>query len=362
MVSNFAFPDHALLPGLLFAIYFFFRFFADRAEGKEGATRDLLLAALCLGVAGLAKYNAAFLGLGVALFVVLYDRALLRQPRLYLAAAFALAIQLPVIVWNATQRFASYGFILEGRHAGISLLLDGLFPLALGIGVFVSPFLLWPLGLFVFSKRPVIRGIGFARATFALSSVAIVALAFMTVTLFHWNIAAYAVALPFLARFMRPALLIPLQALWGLVFAVLMFMIYVTHPLIGVNNWRDLSVTWAQDWTPIADAVEAARAGNDIGFVAAPTYMTASPLGFALGDKDVVSLSQKQEQYDYWFDPAAHAGESALLYGDTFQPMTSDIAAQFESVTQIVSIPVIAEGQTINQQTIYLAKGFKPRE
>jgi hypothetical protein len=321
-----------------------------------------MLAAICLGVAGLAKYNAAFLGLGVALFVLLYDRAVLRQPRLYLAAVLALAIQLPVIVWNATQRFASYGFILEGRHAGISLLLDGIFPLVLGIGVFVSPFLLWPMGLFLFSKRPAMPGIGFARATFALSSVAIVGLAFVTVTLFHWNIAAYAVALPFLARFMRPWLLVPLQALWGLTFAVLMFMIYVTHPLIGVNNWRDLSVTWAQDWTPIAEAVRAARAEHEIGFVAAPTYMTASSLGFALTDKDVTSLAAKREQFDYWFDTAAHAGEDAILYGDTFQPVTSELTAQFESVTPIVTVPVVAGGQTINQQTIYLAKGFKPRE
>ena len=137
MVTNYALPDHLLLTGLLFAVYFFFRFFADRAEGREGATRDLLLGALFLGLAGLAKYNAAFLGLGVAAFVVFRDRALLRQGRLYLAALVALAIQTPVIVWNVTERFASYGFILEGRHAGIGATIDGMFPLLLNFGVFV---------------------------------------------------------------------------------------------------------------------------------------------------------------------------------------------------------------------------------
>lgn len=361
MVTDYALPDHLLLTGLLFAIYFFFRFFADRAGGGEGATRDLLLGALCLGLAGLAKYNAAFLGLGVGAFVLFRDRALLRQGRLYLAALLALAIQAPVIVWNATQRFASYGFILEGRHTGLAASFDGLVPLLVNFGIFVSPILIWPLLRFAFGRNAV-PGIGFARATFGLSSAVIVALAFATLTLFHWNLPAYAAALPFLALYMRPWLLVPLQALWGLAFAVLLFMAYVTHPLVAVNTWRDQSVPWAQDWTPIADAVIAARAEHDIGFVAAPTYMTASPLAFALKDKDVVSLAGKRDQFDYWFDPAVHAGEDAILYTDSFQPLTDELSGLFESVTQLASHAVVADGQTINGQTIYLAKGFKPRD
>ncbi len=42
--------------------------------------------------------------------------------------------------------------------------------------------------------------------------------------------------------------------------AVLMFMIYGDPSLIGANNRRDLLwVIWAQDWTPIADAVNGTR-------------------------------------------------------------------------------------------------------
>ena len=361
MVTNYALPDHLLLTGLLFAVYFFFRFLADRAEGGEGATRDLLLGALFLGLAGLAKYNAAFLGLGVAAYVVFRDQALLWQGRLYLAALLALAIQTPVIVWNAGERFASYGFILEGRHAGIEATIDGMFPLLLNFGVFVSPILLWPLLSFALGKNR-IPGIGFARATFGLSSVAIIAIAFATVTLFHWNLPAYAAVLPFLAVYMRPAILLPLQALWGLAFAVLLFMAYVTNPLLAVNTWRDQSVPWAMDWTPIAEAVIAARAEHEVGFVAAPTYMTASPLAFALRDRDVVSLANKRDQFDYWFDPQAHAGEDAILYTDSFQPLTGELSDQFESVTPLASHAVVVDGQTINGQTIYLAKGFTPRE
>jgi hypothetical protein len=58
----------------------------------------------------------------------------------------------------------------------------------------------------------------------------------------------------------------------------------------------------------------------------------------------------------------AHKGEDAIVYVDNFQPMTGELSAQFESVTVLASHNVMAEGRTINTQTIYLAKGFNPGE
>ncbi|HVY50426.1 MAG TPA: glycosyltransferase family 39 protein, partial [Devosia sp.] len=69
LVTSMALPDHLLLTGCLFAILFFARFFMDRANGNPGLDRDLYLGALALGVAGLAKYNAALLALALALYV-----------------------------------------------------------------------------------------------------------------------------------------------------------------------------------------------------------------------------------------------------------------------------------------------------
>ncbi len=68
MVSAYALPDHLLLTGCLFALYFFFRFFEARAQGGGGSSRDLYLGALFLGLAALSKYNAAFLAVGIAAF------------------------------------------------------------------------------------------------------------------------------------------------------------------------------------------------------------------------------------------------------------------------------------------------------
>jgi 4-amino-4-deoxy-L-arabinose transferase-like glycosyltransferase len=361
MVTNYALPDHALLAALLLSIAFLFRFFSDRSDATEGRSADLFMGALFLGLAGLAKYNAVFLGAGVVLFVLLYDRPLLRQLRIYLAGAVTLALQLPVIVWNASFRFASYGFILEGRHDGLAASLDGLPPLALGVFIFVSPILFWPIAKFLLPGSNNIPGSGFARTSFLLSSAAITALAFTTLTLFHWNLVAYAAMLPFLATYMRPLWLVPIQTAWGLFFAIMILVVHTSSPEIAIKGWRDESAAWSQDWSPVAEALAEARAANQIGFVAAADYTTASLLGFAAKDREVVSLSSRRDQYDFWFDPEKHRGQSAILYGDSYRPITSSIRRQFEQIEEIVTMPVIAGGSTVNRQSLYLARGFNPR-
>jgi 4-amino-4-deoxy-L-arabinose transferase-like glycosyltransferase len=362
MVTNYALPDHILLTALLFATYFFLRFFAARSVGQAGATRDLLLGGLFLGLAGLAKYNAAFLGIGVGLFVLLYDRALLAQARLYLAAAIALVLQTPVIVWNATERFASFEFILGGRHAGVAASIDGVVPFLLWVLVFIGPFLVWPIFKFAFRSdaENTVPGIGFARTTFFVSTIAIVALAFFTLTLFHWNLVAYVAMLPFLALYMRPRWLIALQALWGIAFAAAVLVNYAIMPITNISGWKDEATAWSYDWLGAAQAVEKARAAHSVGFVAGVDYTTASLLAFTLKDRDVVSLDPATEQYDYWFDPAAHAGEDAILYADRWRPITRAVEQHFASIEQIDSIAVTAQGRPVYTQRVYLAKGYKP--
>ena len=360
MVTNYALPDHILLTALLFAIYFFLRFFSDRRTGENAATRDLLLGALFLGLAGLAKYNAAFLGIGVGLFVLLYDRALLRQSRLYLAAALALALQAPVIIWNISTNFASFAFQLGGRHAGLATSIDGIVPLILGILILVGPFLILPIVWFAFSRQNSVPGIGFARTTFFVSTIVIVALSFITAILFHWNLVAYAAMLPFLAVYMRPRWLIPLHTLWGTALAAAFFVNYAIMPITNLSGWKDEATAWSYDWSAIAQKVEAARTKYDVAFVAGADYTTTSLLAFALKDKDIVSLAPEREQYDFWFDAKAHKGENAIIYADRWRPITPRIERRFKSIKQIGSYMVTAQGRNIYRQRIYLAKGYKP--
>jgi 4-amino-4-deoxy-L-arabinose transferase-like glycosyltransferase len=359
LVSGLALPDHLLLAMSLMAIAFFTRFFMDRVESGEGHSLDLYLGALFLGLAGLSKYNAAFLAIGVGLYVIAAHRPLLREPRLWLAAALTLLLQLPVIVWNATEGFASWAFILHGRHAGLRYSYDGFLGFAFGIVILISPFLFWPIAKFAAGQNAV-RGTGFARIAFWVSSIAILAVSFSTLVLFHWNLVAYAAMLPFLAFVLRPRWLLAGQALWGVAFAMLAFVNYAIMPLTDVQGWRDEATGWSYGWAPTAAAVEQAKREHAVGFIAAPDYTTASLLGFALKDRDVVSLSPNRDEYDYWFDAQAHAGQDAILFDDNWRPLPGAITAQFQSVTPIATLPVVVAGRQIDIHRIYLATGFTP--
>jgi 4-amino-4-deoxy-L-arabinose transferase-like glycosyltransferase len=359
LVSGLALPDHLLLAMCLLSLASFTRFFMDRSEGLPGGNRDLYLGALFLGLAGLSKYNAAFLALGIGLYILVAHRPLLREPRVWLAAALTLALQVPVIVWNATEGFASWEFILRGRHAGLRYSYDGFVGLAFGIAILISPFLFWPVAKFA-AGRNVVAGTGFARITFWVSSIAIVGVSFSTLVLFHWNLVAYAVMLPFLAFVLRPRWLLAGQAVWGMAFAGLALVNYAVVPLTDVQGWRDEATGWSYGWSATAAAVEAARADHAVGFIAAPDYTTASLLGFALRDRDVVSLSPNRDEYDYWFDPEAHTGQDAILFDDDWRPMSGAITAQFKSVTPIATLPVVVFGRQIDTHRIYLATGFTP--
>lgn len=356
-VTAVALPDHLMLTFTLAALYGFLRFLASWPEAPRW--RYLYLGATALGLATLSKYNAAFLGFGLALTILIVPRfrPLLGRPQLYLAAALAVALQAPVIIWNLSENLASFSFIFGGRHAGLAVGTDGLRGLVIGFLLVIGPFLAVPLLAFGFRST---GGDALARASFWLSTLAIGGLALVTNTLFHWNLVAYLAALPFLAAHLRWRWLGWLHVAFGAAFLSFMLGNYAIQPLTDVEALADEATAWAYGWDEAGAAVEAARAEHSVGFVAAADYTTASLLANALKDPDVTSLSSRRDQFDYWFVPAAHAGEDAILLGDRWRPLDPSIIAQFAEVTPIAEVPVQRGGQEINRFELFLGRGFSP--
>lgn len=361
LVSSLALPDYMLQTCSLFAMAFFIGFFVDRAKGEPGRDRDLYLGALFLGFAGLAKYNAAILAAALIFYILVSHRDLLRQPRLYLAGLLTIAMQAPVIYWNLTENFASWEFVLRGRHSGLRVSYDGIVLFGFGAFILLSPFLIWPMLKFTFG-RTVVAGTGLTRWTFVISTIAITVISLTTLVLPHWNLLAYLALVPMLVFAMRPRWLILGQVIWGLVYIGATFVNYAIKPLSEIDQWRDEATAWSYGWAPIAAAVKSAEAEHKIGFIAAADYTTASLLAFNLQDRNVVSLSPKRDEYDYWFDPAAHAGQDAILFGDTWRPLDGNITGRFKQVTLLATVPVIVAGQQLDTHQIYLATGYTPAD
>jgi hypothetical protein len=74
-------------------------------------------------------------------------------------------------------------------------------------------------------------------------------------------------------------------------------------------------------------------------------------------DPDVMAISSRHDQYDFWFDPAAREGQDAIVVSDP-QLGLGDIAPFFDSITPLETVPYVALGRTVYAPTIYLAKRF----
>ena len=140
-------PDGPLLFGLVLAAIALTRLFFDPSGDEGRVWRLWLLVGLGFGLAGLSKYIGALTSLGVLAFLLISptERRWFHHPAPYVAAALAVLIILPVLVWNAQHGWASFAF--QGSRGVAS---GGLKPLqalrvALGQIAFLSPWMFVPL-------------------------------------------------------------------------------------------------------------------------------------------------------------------------------------------------------------------------
>ena len=358
-LTNLALPDHLLVFFALAAIYAFTRF---RTAYEAGVPRwhFLYLAAIAVGLATLSKYSGALLAACIFLIVVFTPklRSLFRSPHLYLAMALVIVMQAPVLMWNLQNDMASFGFIFGGRRITGDFDWGGVAGFVLGFPLVLSPFLLWPLGRFLFARDD--SGNNFVRLIFWFSTLGFFAASFFTDILIHWNAIAYAAVLPFLAEWLRSKWLAIGHFIFGGLISLLLAVNYTAMPLVSTFTYTDQSTSLSYGWDEVVPEVEKALAERDIGFIATPWYASAGALAFALRDRDVTSLFPGRDAFDYWFDPAAHAGQNALIVADRKRGLTEAIQSQFKSVRRIKRLNIVINGYVVERYSIYIAREYAP--
>lgn len=363
MMSSIVFHDHLLI-FLCIATAHLFLVFAEKYEATGKATGWLYAAATVMGLAVLTKYNGVLLAFGVGLFFVVHKplRPLWRSPHLYLAALLSVAIQTPVFWWNITEGFASYKFHLSERWGGDLFRFhpnDILEFLALAV-VFVSPFLIPAvIGML---RRPLgtpfaDRARSLAICVFAVSSLVMLFLSMFIEIYFYWNIVADALLMPLVVGWMKRRWVLWLHVVYGLIFALLLSFNNSIIPFGNLNGGFDWTASSTYNWPEIAEHVRAQRQAHPVGFVAVTRYTTAAQLGFAMQDADVVGLSARHDQYDFWFDPPAHKGENALIISDRVEGL-GYVGPQFDSVTPLETVTLMRFGKLVYEVTISLGTNF----
>jgi 4-amino-4-deoxy-L-arabinose transferase-like glycosyltransferase len=354
LVTGPALPDHLLIVFSLLTVY------AVVSLRETMMARYLYLAGLAIGLATLSKYTGAFLGAGLAICILAVPRlrVLLRASHLYFAALLAIAMQLPVVIWNVQHGFASFGFITAGRAPLQGAMnLSGLAGFLLGALAVLSPFLVWAMARFLFVRQ---EGRGYSKLVFWLSTLCFLVASLFTNILIHWNAVAYVVVLPFLAPYLGKRWLAVPQLLYGALALCIAFVNFAVLPVMALISFADQTSAWSYGWDDVAAEIATIRQTEQIDFVAATDYSLAGPLGFELRDPNVTSLSSRTEAYDFWFDGASHTGQTALIIADRWRPLGADIRAHFAEVTEAKTITPTRFGHSIDTYTIYVGRGFTP--
>lgn len=381
-----AWHDHWLILFCLIGSYQGIRFLDSYLVDGVGDSHRLWLAAIALGVAGLCKYNVLFVAVGF-LAAIAYDprlRRLWRDRRLYLAGSLLLLTLVPIFSWNLTHNWPSFRYYGDRAINPNGLSLSACFNFLLFSFLLVSP-MDW-IG-FIRELRPTkclppqtstYRLVAFW--VFVSSTLTLTVISLLSAALYYWNITAYLLLLPLLAGIFLPPIapqsatepdhpepllryqqLFVVGQLYGLVFAILLVVHYCLVPLSAlVTLEEDPDSRMLFGWSEVANEVrqQAQRIGGE-PLLLTTDYRSASALAYELNQPNVVAISDRIDQFDFWFDPSAAQGKNAILLSDDWHPVQPELLRQFERTAQPVPYPIRRFGVWIKQYYITPAFGFK---
>lgn len=366
LMTTLVFHDYLMVFLCVLAFHFFLDF-TDSWEGGSSRVASLYLGALFLGLATLTKYNAALLGFGFGLFVLIRPgmRGLLANPHLYLAAALAVGLQAPVIAWNLSHQMASVGFHMGSRLTGSLADLHVWYPLDLianMVGLVLGPFYVVALVRMLGDRSATIveaRARSLGLTVFLTSTVAMLVLSLFLYVFFHWNIVAYVSTMAVILRYMGQRWLFRVHLAFGAAMALLLTANFALLPAALLVGARDRGTQANYGWEQVTETVRELRLSHPDAFLAATRYTYAAQLGFQLREPEILPFNRRRDQYEFWFDKADYAGRDALVLADAAFPITF-AAQQFSACEKIRDIPIERFGRLVWTFQIHHCSGLIP--
>ncbi|WP_196259494.1 ArnT family glycosyltransferase [Pelagibacterium limicola] len=352
----------------------------------EGGRRPYALwalAGLMLGLTFLSKYHAVFLVAGTGLFILLNStqRHWLRHKGPWLALAVAFTVFSPVIIWNAQNDWASFGFQGGRALAESGLRWDGFLRMIWGQLLYMVPWLAVPalyIGTRALKAGP--RGqfptgaVAGSAALFAyigwppIVFFTLVALWSDTQFHFHWQAPGYLMLFILMGVWAAERNTLGIRIwLWGSAAATLAILtLLVTHAATGwarhvfPGEWEDPTALQLP-WTELGEALETEGAftGGRV-FIAGTDWIDCGYIDTQVaGRTPFACIGPDPRNLAYNFDPDSYAGWDAYIVVQTGRIRYAE--PHFEDIEHIATLDISRKGIVeLTDIAVYRATGFRP--
>ncbi|HEY2376549.1 MAG TPA: glycosyltransferase family 39 protein [Gemmatimonadaceae bacterium] len=373
-------PDSPLLATSAVGMYTLVR--ALQAPRASRASLGWWIATgIALGFAFSSKYTSILMPIGVTLAVL--SRASLRQ-RLrdsgpYVACVVATIVFLPVLLWNASHEWASFGFqihhgLAAPTHRDVFAPLKRLGDMIGGQAGLVSPILFVLLGL------AVVRGLrrSVSDVTYVLAVVTAFTFLFFCYSATrqrveaNWPAPAYIAAIPLLAALpMSPVLVKWFRAgLWLAMAVSALVYLHAAFEILPIPPRKD-PVARSAGWHELAAAAsliaqQTASGSRGRTWLAADRYMDAAELAFYTPNHVTtfsLNLGGRSNQYDLWpgFAETARAGDNLVVALDETvdtHPIVAQLAPFFRTIGRDSLVDMRNRHGLVTQRRLWILRGW----
>lgn len=373
-----AWHDHLLITFSLLAMYWFITFLDGYIADGKGESWRLYGSAGAIALAILSKYNAIFVPIGflAALIADSRLRPLLRDRRLYFASAIALTALIPILIWNVSNDWQSFRYYLNRsvNSDGLSLKFSPFLNFVLFSILMVSPLQAW--GFYRGLKQsdlPIRTDTTYrpiALWIFLVSTIALTIISLLSAALYYWNITAYLLLFPLSPAVWyrkNPEQDLSPKAVWsdrsflttqfyGLLFASLLIVHYCVVPVSAfVSQTEDPDSRMLFGWDRVATVVEQQAIELNQTLIITTDYRSASALAYQLNNRNVIAISDRIDQFDFWYSAEQLQGKQAVILSDDWHPISPDLQTRFAKISAPIVVPVDRFGVWI--KNYYVMKG-----
>ena len=390
-------PDAPQMVFWLCALLLLVDIFKDNGS-RRNRNKRLLLLGMVAGLCIMSKVHGVFIWAGAFLYILLFNRALLKNPFLYLAVLLTGVIAMPIYWWNQDNDFITLNY--HGNRVGFfsSIQWDTFFRQLIGEFLYNNPVnvVLIVSALLAIRKAKLLNTISQQQLLLSVSLPLMAVVWFMSLfkdTLPHWTGPAYTSliplaaayvarrlqskqAIPIIPRVVKVALMLPALLLVLLIMGIHWLPVRMGSKeeqhlgagdlLLDMSGWKQ----FGQNFNHLYKQDVITGKMSPDAFIMADYWFPAAHLDYYVAHPAGINFmavgSYSNIHHYAWLNtyrPALLPGQDAyyIAVSNYFDPLPSSLANVFGQTDPPLVIDQSRQGVVVRHFFIYRLKNYKGR-